>query len=162
MVLRGHYSTIRPADTAIMDPEHQEALDHRPGTHMEREGEGKTHDSMVTVRLSETPLTIDTQLADNVLTEVEEPDENEEYARRELEDIQESPTITMRDPNGNEMTSPTGSEFVESPDDAGLRRDSESSDEGADGVNWEELEKTEEQEPRDQGSDDVLPLSPPS
>lgn len=67
----------------------------------------------------------------------------------------------MRDPNGNEMTSHTGSEFVESPDDAELRRDSESSDEGPDGVNWEELEKTEEQEPRDQGSDDVLPLSPP-
>jgi hypothetical protein len=69
---------------------------------------------------------------------------------------EESPRITMMDPNGNEVLSPSGSESVGSRDGES-RRGSESSDASVEGggVNWEELEKTEEQEPRNESSDDV-------
>jgi hypothetical protein len=65
----------------------------------------------------------------------------------------ESPRITMSDPNG-ETTCPTGSEST-SARNRESRRGSDSSEVSEEGVNWEELEKTEEQEPRDEGSDDV-------
>lgn len=131
------------------------------------------HDSMVTVRLSEPPsLTVDT----SVLTRPEssastKPTTHEEGAEKEdstgqvtpdilLDEAEhdipgDSPRITMMDPNGNEVESPTGSETAESQD--GESRRGSGSTEGSDNqeVNWEELEKTEEQQPRDQGSDDV-------
>jgi hypothetical protein len=130
-----------------MDPECDE----------ERQGEAETgkkieiaHDSMVTVRLSEPLLTIDTKAGEE---KVEETHGHRGSAgSAEVDDTQESPMITMRDPNGNETGSPSLSESAESPD-GNSRRGSDSSD--GPGVNWEELEKTEEQEPRDEGSDDV-------
>jgi hypothetical protein len=121
-----------------MGPEYNEE-------HGEIEADRKSmmaHDSMVTVRLSEPQLTIDTKTAE-VVTEVAE----EEAVSAELKETGESPRITMQDPSGNEPASAI-SHDMES------RRGSDSS-EGSDRVNWEELEKTEEQEPRDQGSDDV-------
>jgi hypothetical protein len=79
--------------------------------------------------------------------------QNEDEQEQEQE---ESPRITMMDPDG-EVMSPTGSESAVS-DDGESRRGSDSSEASEGGVNWEELEKTEEQEPRDQGSDDVSSL----
>lgn len=104
-----------------------------------------THDSMVTVRLSEPQLSINTKAGE----EMAEDDDAQQVSAdgAELDDTNESPRITMQDPNGNETESPCSQ-------DAESRRGSDSS-EGSDRVNWEELEKTEEQEPRDQGSDDV-------
>lgn len=117
------------------------------------------HDSMVTVRLSEPPnLTVDTSgLEGHMNIEGLRDGLAKDNIQEEDEDIQggeeESPRITMMDPNG-EVMSPTGSESVAS-EAAGSRRGSDSSEESEGGVNWEELEKTEEQEPRDQDSDDV-------
>ena len=119
------------------------------------------HDSMVTVRLSEPPaLTVDTT-SKRRSRKIEEADEDRNsnthsIAETDGEDQsqEESPRITMMDPNGNEVTSPTGSES--GPSEAGeSRRGSDSSKNSTEGVNWEELGKTEEKEPRDQDSDDV-------
>ena len=104
-----------------------------------------THDSMVTVRLSEPQLTVDTKSAEVVPEEAGGDELSAEAA--ELEETDESLTITTQEGSRNEPESAVSR-------DAESRRGSDSS-EGADGVNWEELEKTEEQEPRDQGSDDV-------
>lgn len=145
-------------------------LEHTPVAHDEvasptvesepenRQYTGILHDSMVTVRLSEPPaLTVDTTLpaAKYILpheeTVVESPKEDASAEVEEAEDteLEESPRITMMDVNGD-VRSPTGSESGES------RRGSGSTTSGEDsGVNWEELEKTEEQEPRDENSDDV-------
>jgi hypothetical protein len=121
------------------------------------------HDSMVTVRLSEPPpaLTVDTSVlrkdhketigdgklvgvgtSEVLLEDGETPDE-------------ESPRITMMDPDG-EVLSPTGSESA-SEHNGESRRGSDSSEASMEGggVNWEELEKTEEKEPRNESSDDV-------
>jgi hypothetical protein len=125
--------------------------------HAESEMESHTmpHDSMVTVRLSEPPLlTVNTTILEKCNRDTKE----QETPELMLDDIQdeaqeESPRITMVDPNGNEVTSPTGSESVAS-QDGGSRRGSDSS-EASEGINWEELEKTEENEPRDEASDDV-------
>lgn len=120
------------------------------------------HDSMVTVRLSEPPaLTVDTS--------VPRKDHKEAIGHRKVEGDgtpdslrgdgetpdEESPKITMMDPNG-EMLSPTGSESASERNEESRRGSdsSEASMEGG-GVNWEELEKTEEKEPRDESSDDV-------
>jgi hypothetical protein len=64
----------------------------------------------------------------------------------------------MVDPNG-EVLSPTGSESA-SERNPESRRGSDSSEASVEGggVNWEELEKTEEKEPRDESSDDVSVL----
>jgi hypothetical protein len=113
--------------------------------HSEIEADRKSmiaHNSMVTVRLSEPQLTIDTK-ATEVVTEVAE----EDGVSAELKERDESPRITMQDHSDSEPES-TILQNMES------RRGSDSS-EGSDRVNWEELEKTEEKEPRDQGSDDV-------
>ncbi len=117
------------------------------------------HDSMVTVRLSEPPaLTVDTSGLSNqtpipipipIQEEFEGGEDKEENTKDD--DLEDSPRITMIDPNGNEVASPTGSETDEE------RRgsvDSEASEEGS-GVNWEELQQTEEKEPRSASSDDV-------
>jgi len=123
-----------------------------------------THDSMVTVRLSEPPaLTVDTSspvLARESIkhkrdleAEVERPDIK--LVGDEGRTPEESPRITMLDPNGNELFSPTGSESASSDSRRGSDS-SEASIEGG-GVNWEELQQTEEKEPRDETSDDVSP-----
>jgi hypothetical protein len=121
------------------------------------------HDSMVTVRLSEPPpaLTVDTSVL--------RKDHKETIGNGKLEGNgtpdsprgvgetpdEESPRITMMDPNGEEL-SPTGSESA-SERNGESRRGSDSSETSMEGggVNWEELEKTEEKEPRDESSDDV-------
>jgi len=146
-----------------------------------------THDSMVTVRLSEPPasapalapptLTVDTSILPNnadveILSALSNEDTEIEHTTSvqtpdiALDDVHEvspqdedeSPRITMMDPNGNELVSPMTPGLPDSsvPQDADSRRGSESSEaSGSEEVNWEELEKTEEQEPRDESSDDV-------
>jgi hypothetical protein len=137
------------------------------------EGQNMHHDSMVTVRLSEPPvLTLDTK-RHSIKVEGAKDNAEHELADADIEDkrrtitdtrsmksaeesslLEDSPRITMLDPNGNEVCTPTGSETAESePDNS--RRDSDSSDTSLEEVNWEELEKTEEQQPRNQDSDDV-------
>ena len=118
------------------------------------------HDSMVTVRLSEPPpaLTVDTRA--NIIQRARKNTIGEE---RGIQDVvqegetleEESPRITMMDPNG-EVLSPTGSESA-SERNPESRRGSDSSEASVEGggVNWEELEKTEEKEPRSDSSDDV-------
>jgi len=120
-----------------------------------------SHDSMVTVRLSEPPtLSVDTVLdprksvEDRRQTQEVTLLKNTTYVPDEEEE--QSPRITMVDPNGDVM-SPSGSNSVVS-GNGESRRGSYSSEESAEGVNWEELEKTEEQEPRDESSDDVSRL----
>ncbi|KAH6666305.1 GTPase activating protein-like protein [Halenospora varia] len=130
---------------------------------------------MVTVRLSEPPaLTVDTRssvlatlpprvqslAAKNTIIvseEVVETSDTTGDVREDETDIQEdSPRITMMDANGNEVESPSGSEESAMSES---RRGSESSESSEDGeVNWEELEKTEEQEPRSESSDDSTAL----
>lgn len=124
------------------------------------------HDSMVTVRLSEPPaLHVDTNLQqkDAIENKKEELDTPGILLEEAEEDIEDSPRITLVNPNGNEVLSPSGSESPASRIDRFSRRDSDSSEASMEGggVNWEELEKTEEQEPRSENSDDVsthLPL----
>lgn len=118
------------------------------------------HDSMVTVRLSEPPpaLTVDTRA--NIIQRARKNTVGEERGIRDVvqegETVEEeSPRITMMDPNG-EVLSPTGSESA-SERNPESRRGSDSSEASVEGggVNWEELEKTEEKEPRSESSDDV-------
>lgn len=144
------------------------------------------HDSMVTVRLSEPPtLTVDTRtniLAASKLrvastpispskrdfdTQQSSPSLKYEITEgHKADDVQgnlevqeeDSPRITMVDPNGNELVSPMSPVGLESPtfQDGDAKRDSDVSEESETGeVNWEELEKTEEKEPRSESSDDV-------
>ncbi|TAQ90009.1 hypothetical protein B7494_g1651 [Chlorociboria aeruginascens] len=131
------------------------------------------HDSMVTVRLSEPPsLTVNTAVGtehaglgrEEKIQDTSDPARIEEQKTPDihLEDAEDehretSPRITTMDPNGNEVTSPTGSESGGS-QDGESKRASDSSEASEGGVNWEELEKTEEQEPRDEGSDDSTAL----
>lgn len=133
----------------------------------------KPHDSMVTVRLSEPPvLKVDTNTTTKHHNSGHEQDADadatggqstpsimldgvEELDEVEVRADDESPRITMSDQNGDEIASPAGSESARS-GDGESRRGSESTEASEDGeVNWEELEKTEEQEPRDEASDDV-------
>ena len=122
------------------------------------DGQAMPHDSMVTVRLSEPPtLTVDTNVLEHAnrdTIDLTKGEEGPEIMQEEESTQEESPRITMVDPNGNEVTSPTASEFA-APRDKESRRGSDSSEVSGEEVNWEELEKTEEQEPRDEGSDDV-------
>lgn len=143
------------------------------------------HDSMVTVRLSEPPtLTVDTRtniLAASKLRVASTPISpskrdfdsspspspiSEKTKEHKADDAQgnlevpeeDSPRITMVDPNGIELVSPmspVGLEY-QSFQDGDAKRDSDVSEESEAGeVNWEELEKTEEKEPRSESSDDV-------
>jgi len=114
------------------------------------------HDSMVTVRLSEPPpvLTVDTRT--NIIQRGRKDTIGEEDIRDgDVVREEESPRIMMMDPDG-EVLSPTGSESA-SDRNPESRRGSDSSEASVEGggVNWEELEKTEEKEPRDESSDDV-------
>ncbi|KAA8571860.1 hypothetical protein EYC84_001817 [Monilinia fructicola] len=150
------------------------------GEGIQSEGQAMQHDSMVTVRLSEPPiLTLDTKRYSDKVNTSEELEMSEEAntptdKRQTIMSImdvtgketgetgeagtqEDSPRITMVDPNGNEVPTPTGSESAES-EHNGSRRGSDSSDTSAEEVNWEELEKTEEQQPRNQDSDDSTAL----
>ncbi|KAF5874432.1 putative gtpase activating protein [Botrytis fragariae] len=141
-----------------------------------QEGQAMQHDSMVTVRLSEPPiLTLDTKRhSDKIITneesetseEINTPTDKRQTMRSimdvtgketETGSLEDSPRITMVDPNGNEVPTPTGSESAES-EQNNSRRASDSSDTSVEEVNWEELEKTEEQQPRNQDSDDSTAL----
>jgi hypothetical protein len=136
--------------------------------HREQESESAQqilqHDSMVTVRLSEPPpaLTVDTStsITQRVRKGTIEEGRRTEDVRDGQTPDEESPRIMMMDPNG-EVLSPTGSESV-SERNPESRRGSDSSEASVEGggVNWEELEKTEEKEPRDESSDDVSLLCP--
>ncbi|KAF4628944.1 hypothetical protein G7Y89_g9210 [Cudoniella acicularis] len=136
------------------------------------------HDSMVTVRLSEPPaLHVDTRssvlatgharvasIAEKEIVEVHTesigtPDITLEDVRENDTDTQEdSPRITMMDANGNEVESPSGSESAASRNGESRRGSDSSSGSEVEQVNWEELEKTEEQEPRSESSDDSTTL----
>lgn len=147
--------------TFIMDTIHDEAP-----IESNHEEQAMTHDSMVTVRLSEPPaLTVDTNVHEHSHAQAAEdarspdgPAISEEKEMTSVEETMESPRITMVDPNGNEVISPAGSETASR--DAESRRGSDSTEASVEEVNWEELEKTEEQEPRDEGSDDVSCMNP--
>jgi hypothetical protein len=121
-------------------------------------GKHIAHDSMVTVRLSEPPqaLHIDTNLSSISTTHartdsraVSEPGEGDETPSAEVI-ADESPRITMRNSRG-ETTSLSG----EDKNPASRRGSGGSEDSQEEQVNWEELEKTEGQEPKDQWTDDV-------
>lgn len=149
-------------------PEHGQDLQIETEAEIERETHSAQHtllhDSMVTVRLSEPlpALTVDTSILRKDHKDIIGEDGGGEGAGTpdillgdgEVQE-EESPRITMMEPNG-EVLSPTGSESA-SERNAESRRGSDSSEGSVDGggVNWEELEKTEEQEPRDESSDDV-------
>ncbi|KAG4429635.1 hypothetical protein IFR05_014881 [Cadophora sp. M221] len=131
------------------------------------------HDSMVTVRLSEPPtLTVNTAIPSKQTCSAGSTEKLAEdttdtpgilldgVAEDAVgEEEEESPRITMMDPNGNEVLSPSGSESAGS-QNGESRRGSDSSEESVEGggVNWEELEKTEEKEPRNESSDDSTAL----
>jgi hypothetical protein len=137
----------------------------------EIEAQAMPHDSMVTVRLSEPPpLKVDTTvLAEQIEEEYRQVVEDKDIRGHSMPDIllddvdvgiqEYSPRIIMVDASSIRAASPTGSEGGVSQNGIESRRGSDTSviPEG-EGVNWEELEKTEEQEPRDQGSDDSTAL----
>jgi len=118
------------------------------------------HDSMVTVRLSEPPvLHIDTTntpapsipntRARSTSSSISEPGDGDETPSAETA-REDSPRITMIDSNGDVITDPPSPAMSS-------RTSSTSSQESVDGeqVDWEELEKSEGQEPKDQWTDDV-------
>jgi hypothetical protein len=116
------------------------------------------HDSMVTVRLSAPPpaLCLDTATALHKAVQQQRmpdtvPEDAETNTQKEKE---QSPRITMMDPNGD-VVSPSGSESGSETNGESRRGSNDSDTSESEAVNWEELEKTEENEPRDQGSDDV-------
>ncbi|CZT09935.1 related to Rab6 GTPase activating protein, GAPCenA [Rhynchosporium agropyri] len=128
------------------------------------------HDSMVTVRLSEPPsLHVDTttpskQISDGRINKTaEDTADTPNILADDVEDVleqeEESPRITTMDPNGNEVLSPSGSESAGS-QNGESRRGSDSSEEFVEGggVNWEELQQTEENEPRSESSEDSTAL----
>ena len=145
--------------TAHDEIESQRERDSKAESETETAQQVLQHDSMVTVRLSEPPpaLTVDTRA--NIIQRGRKDTIGEETDIRDVvrdgETEEESPRIMMMDPNG-EVLSPTGSESA-SERNLESRRGSDSSEASVEGggVNWEELEKTEEKEPRDESSDDV-------
>lgn len=123
------------------------------------------HDSMVTVRLSEPPsLTVITQ---SLVMDVAHQDGSTEDTLVDSPELKADckedlePTLSSRhfmsiaagDETADSMRDTTDEQL---PIDTDERRGSDSTEESSDGeVNWAELEKTEEQEPRDQDSEDV-------
>jgi hypothetical protein len=123
------------------------------------------HDSMVTVRLSEPPsLTVVTQSiamsdqqqdgsGENI--PLQTPDLNIE-SREDLDTALSSGHSIYVDEESQsvDLLQETSDEQLQV--DADERQGSDSTEDSGDGeVNWAELEKTEEQEPRDQDSEDV-------
>lgn len=128
---------------------------------MEMDSKALSHDSMVTVRLSEPPtLSVDTVLDPRKSVEHRRQTQEATLLKNTTyvpEEEEESPRITMVDPDG-EVMSPSGSGSIASGNGESRRGSDSSEDSSTEGVNWEELEKTEEQEPRDESSDDVSRL----
>lgn len=128
------------------------------------------HDSMVTVRLSEPPEGVKEHRPEEF--KVQEEEIREEGAEEEMatdmlhnRSSQVSRPLSVRTSNLSAVTaeeiSPLSPDVEDiqlrkrTPQSMPARRGSDSSD-GEDGqVNWAELEKTEEQQPRDQDSEDV-------
>lgn len=120
------------------------------------------HDSMVTVRLSEPPsLTVDTQSLD--MNTPQEPVSALETPSQTLQSsVDESPDSecsslaagqSILEATEEDGDSNGAAELLPDEDE---RRGSDSTEGSGDNeVNWAELEKTEEQEPRDQDSEDV-------
>jgi hypothetical protein len=110
------------------------------------------HDSMVTVRLSEPP-TPDLEKQSSTLADFHE--------ESTIEVVTDAPgrvsrsICRTRSSRHSSVISVTD-ETAEALSFSAIRRASHSSTSSAEGdVNWEELEKTEEQEPRDQDSEEV-------
>jgi hypothetical protein len=127
------------------------------------------HDSMVTVRLSEPPspppLTVDTQATPTMVeTEVEISPTTPFKQTEDDEDIEQTPPTRQSRPaavgeDGIDLASRMSEIEIESPVEDDTRRGSESSEESiSNEVNWEELQKTEDEQPRDQDSEDVRTL----
>ncbi|KAG9247815.1 GTPase activating protein-like protein [Calycina marina] len=120
----------------------------------------ESHDSMVTVRLSEPPAPGgSSELGPHEF--VEERSHTQEVTistgdKYIPDEEEQSPRIMMVAPNG-EVTSPSGSGSTASANGES-RRGSDSSESDMGEVNWEELKKTEDQEPRDESSDDSTAL----
>ena len=124
------------------------------------------HDSLVTVRLSEPPsLTIDTTLAEAHEQETAQPatvmsPNGASLAEKlEIDDTTETvatDTTTPRDslePPTNEVTRSLEQELEECSDGGDARRSVSSEDQ--DEVNWEQLEKTEDEQTKDEETDNV-------
>jgi len=117
----------------------------------------ETHDSMVTVRLSEPPvLTVNTNVGPNSMAPAKpQPGHGYKPSDAMAEAVQEEETSHDRDGDGDgDVTFARQHEGRtdgdQSPDDVATPV-SESDDE----VDWEELQKTEDQESKDQQSDNV-------
>ncbi|RQM07825.1 hypothetical protein DH86_00000711, partial [Scytalidium sp. 3C] len=110
------------------------------------------HDSLVTVRLSEPPaLTVDTKLNNQ-----EQGMHRNGSISEEVEDNHQ-PDTQKRDSDGEGLGTAAGSEPPRA-GDTEPRRASEDSEGAEDEVNWEQLEKNEEEEPKTQDSDDSTAL----
>jgi hypothetical protein len=110
------------------------------------------HDSMVTVRLSEPP-TLNPEKHFSTLVDLQEESTTEvgTDARERV-----SRTICRTRSSRHSSVVSVVDETMEASSVAAVRRASHSSTSSAEGdVNWEELEKTEEQEPRNQDSEEV-------
>lgn len=119
------------------------------------------HDSMVTVRLSETPaLSLNTtSLADELAFEEDHASSSNSTPAGISPDMDEyaehTASATPSTPDASKLEDQA--EFAEEQTDVfhERRRGSGSSKRSQNAVDWEELQKTEEQEPRDEASDDV-------
>lgn len=119
------------------------------------------HDSMVTVRLSETPIT---SPVTETAAAVEEEEHLKEVPRTIAPIVEENDEDTkMEEPvvtanrssvDGDELPVNTVDTTLEDLDSERRKSDSSEASDG-ESVNWEVLKKEEEQEPRDEGSDDV-------
>jgi hypothetical protein len=113
--------------------------------------EGPHHDSMVTVRLSEPPKFQVVQAEAIVVNDEDfdcSDDESPDSPTEEQEDSG-SEADTVYESSNIRSTMDFGSREVED------RRGSDASSIGSSKVNWEELERTEASEPKDQLTDDV-------
>lgn len=118
------------------------------------------HDSMVTVRLSEPPeVTINMEEQTEKETTItasppEVPDEEGSDSDKILTIQTSNLGVVSQEDDSPKSTVDEVPQII----DTEVRRGSESSVSSGEGqVNWEELEKTEEMEPRDQDSEDVSP-----
>jgi hypothetical protein len=113
------------------------------------------HDSMVTVRLSEPP-TPDFEMQSSTLADLQE-EPIPETPTKTLEQLARvSGTVGQTRSSRHSSIISVGDDTMEVSSISAIRRASHSSTSSAEGdVNWEELEKTEDQEPRDQDSEEV-------
>jgi hypothetical protein len=126
------------------------------------------HDSLVTVRLSEPPsLTVDTNLRPDVIygrsSRVGESHSRDSGRNEKEDDAASDNSAKTKVAPGD--TEDTLSHEAEEPD-GGVADGSQESETGASSdseeVNWAELEKTEDEEPKDRESDTVSPSRLPS